>query len=249
MKSHGKHRLSLVFVIGVVAGIIMSGAIAPDLAWAGSNNPRIAPIQSHPHGNTYGEWAAEWWQWALETPASVNPVLDMTGEFCAEGQRGHVWFLAGTFGYGEVERECTVPSGTSLFFPLINSFYGAFLNDSPETRTEEYIRQEVHCETPTELVAEIDGVEVKNPFQYVEQSPLFDVQLPEDNIFGVDESLVPQLLLSPSVDEGFYLFLPPLPPGEHVIHWSASWSCPYGDFTEDATYNLTVSPGSRGREK
>ena len=99
MKSHGKHRLSLVFVIGVVAGIIMSGAIAPDLAWAGSNNPRIAPIQSHPHGNTYGEWAAEWWQWALETPASVNPVLDMTGEFCAEGQKGHVWFLAGTFGY------------------------------------------------------------------------------------------------------------------------------------------------------
>ena len=27
---------------------------------------------------------AEWWQWALGAPATVNPVDDTTGEFCAQ---------------------------------------------------------------------------------------------------------------------------------------------------------------------
>jgi hypothetical protein len=245
MKSHGKHWRSLAFVIVVVAAIIMSGATAPDQASAGTTNPRIAPIQSHPHGKTYSEWAAEWWQWALETPASVNPNLDETGEFCAEGQMGHVWFLGTTFAFNPgVERNCTVPSGTALFFPMINAFYGAFLNDPPAQRTEEFLREQVACDELTELFAVIDGVEVNDPFQYFEQSPLFDVQLPEDNVFGVGPDVIPELRLSPSVDQGYYLFLAPLPPGEHVIYWTASWTCPFGDFTEEVTYNLTVSPGS-----
>lgn len=244
MKAFRKWQ-GLVLVATIFA--LMLGTIAPDIANAGQGNPRIATIQSHPYGKTYGEWAAEWWQWALGTPASVNPVLDETGEFCAEGQEGHVWFLAGSFGVGGFERECTVPSGTSLFFPLINSFYGAFLNDPPETRTEEYIRDQAHCETPTELFAEIDGVQVKNPLQYFEKSPVFDVQLPEDNIFGVGEEVIPELLLSPSVDEGYYLFLRPLPPGRHNIYWKATWFCPSisVDVSEEVTYELTVVP--RGR--
>ena len=181
-----------------------------------------------------------WWQWALETPASVNPVLDTTGEHCAEGQTGRVWFLAGTFGNGTVERSCTVPTGTALFFPLINAFYGAFLNDPPETRTEEFLRAQVVTCHNFVLLAEINGVAVNNPLQYFEQSPLFDVQLPEDNVFGLGEDVIPELLLSPSVDAGYYLFLWPLPPGEHIIHWGASQSCPFGDFTQEVTYHLTV---------
>jgi len=69
------------------------------------------------------------------------------------------------------------------------------------------------------------------------------VQLPEDNIFGYTPEQVPELLFSPSVDQGYYLFLWPLPPGEHEIHWEAAWTCPFGGFTIDATYSLTVRPG------
>jgi hypothetical protein len=208
---------------------------------AKSKPPAIAPIQSHPHGKTYGEWAAAWWQWVLETPATGHPIVDPEGH-CAVGQTGHVWFLAGTLGSGApVERDCTVPTGSALFFPLINSFIGAFLNDPPETRTEEYLRAQVACEDVV-LSAQIDGVAVNNPLQYFEQSPLFDVQLPEDNIIGADEDDIPELRLSPSVDEGYYLFVQPLPPGEHTIHWEGSQSCSFGDFAENVTYHLTVVP-------
>ena len=31
-------------------------------------------------------------QWVLSIPADRNPLMDMTGEFCGEGQSGAVWF-------------------------------------------------------------------------------------------------------------------------------------------------------------
>jgi hypothetical protein len=137
-------------------------------------------------------------------------------------------------------RNCTVPTGTSLFFPLINTAYGAFLNDPPDQRTETYLREQVaNITNPTLLEANIDGVSVKNPTQYLEESPLFDIQLPKDNIYGVDESVIPQLLLSPSVDRGYYLFLQPLNPGKHTITWKAK----IGSLEQNVTYNIFVEPG------
>jgi hypothetical protein len=230
-----------VVAIVIAWGLIVPGLFSPCIAGTSDNNPGIAPFQSSPYGKPHSEWAAHWWQWVLATPADVNPV---GGADCSGGQEGNVWFLFGSFDNAAVvKRECTVPSGTALFFPLINAAYFAFLNDEPETRTEEFLRAQVNCSVASVLEATIDGVPVRNPFQYFEESPLFDVQLPEDNIFGYTPEQVPELLFSPSVDQGYYLFLWPLPPGEHEIHWEAAWTCPFGGFTIDATYSLTVRPG------
>jgi hypothetical protein len=92
-------------------------------------NPGVQPINSKPHGLSYGEWSARWWQWILSIPAETNPNLDTTGENCGEGQSGHVWYLAGSFGGGPYLRTCTVPTGTSLFFPILNAAFGAGLAD------------------------------------------------------------------------------------------------------------------------
>jgi len=240
---HPRTRKLLTVLILVAVALL---GTTPTLAKDRNANPAVLPSQSHPHGHSYGEWAARWWQWALGIPTSINPLLDPTGERCAQAQSGHVWFLAGSLGSGqETSRSCTVPTGTALFFPLLNAGYFAFLNDPPETRTEEFLRSQVQCTVPTNLAVEIDGVSVNNPLQYHEESPLFDVQLPEDNLFGQGPDVIPDLLLSPSVDQGYYLFLAPLSPGEHTIHWSGSWSCTFGDFAEDVTYTLTVQ--ARGK--
>lgn len=205
------------------------------------NNPGIAPIQSHPNGKTYGQWAAAWWQWALQTSKSINPLLD-NGD-CSVGQKGNVWFIGGTLSNEPVVRNCTVPTGTKLFFPLVNTTYGAFVTDPPEQRTETYLREQVACDAPIQLQAEIDGKSIKNPTQYLEQSPLFDIQLPPDNVYGLDETTIPQLRLSPSVDQGYYLFLEPLKPGQHTIKWKAKISCPSSNVEQNVTYNIVVKPG------
>jgi hypothetical protein len=229
-------------------------------ARAGNSNPGITPIQAHPHGQSYGHWAADWWTWALTTPSDVHPLLDSEEErACSGGQMGDVWFLGGDFvGTGApISRNCTIPVGTALFFPLLNNAYFAFLNDPPDTRTEEYVRAAAACETPMTLTVVIDGKEVVEPLQYFVESPLFSVQLAPDNWLGIvdcedptppgsPEGCAEQLLLSPAADNGYYLFLPPLPRGPHTIAWYGQWICPgYEEplLTQDVVYSIEVVSG------
>ncbi len=99
----------------------------------------------------------------------------------------------------------------------------------------------------------IDGTRVAEPARFVttaEQSPLFQAQLPTDNIFGFTEGQVPELLLSPAAHKGFYLYLKPLPPGNHIIKWTATWDCTFGGpFGENITYKLKVLTGVSGQQQ
>lgn len=212
------NKLLALTVLGM-ASLNASPTVAAD--------PLIAPIQSTPEGQTYGRWAVEWWQWALGTPAAVNPLTDTTGENCAQRQVGNVWFLAGSFSNDPVVRTCKVPAGKSLFIPLINIIYGAFLNDTPETRTPKYVRSAGSCTLPVQISVKIDGATIPKPSQfftgaYGSLSPLFNVQMTADNLFGADETVIPELVLSPAAEQGYYLFVPSLAPGKHTIKWTAS---------------------------
>jgi hypothetical protein len=62
---------------------------------------------------------SRWWTWASAEPERTNPVADQDGSECGRNQPKDVWFLAGTFGT-QAERECSVPNGVPLAFPLVN---------------------------------------------------------------------------------------------------------------------------------
>jgi hypothetical protein len=216
----------------------------------GGGKAKVASPRWKPYGQSYAEWAAEWWQWALQLPASANPVLDQTGEVCMAGQHGKVWFLAGELtGSGvTVERTCNVPPGTALLVPLISYAYFGFLDDPPEQRTERFVRQHTRCDWErAKLRLEVDGRPVRNLRHFFEKSIIFAVELPEDNafdaVFGID---LPAMPLYPSADAGFYVLLEPLARGEHTIKWQAEVSnCvslggPPTTLRQDVTYHLTV---------
>ncbi len=63
--------------------------------------------------------AAGWVQWVMALPYSTGPISDPNGDSCAAGQSGADWYLAGTWG-GSAERDCDVPAGKHLVFPLLN---------------------------------------------------------------------------------------------------------------------------------
>jgi hypothetical protein len=165
----------------------------------------------------------------------VNPVLDTTGANCAVGQRGRVWFLAGSFGSDPVVRTCNVPEGRALFFPVINFAHFGFPTDPPITVAEmEAILDPIRQATGLEVL--VDDVPVGRLSRYFVVSPVFSVVAPADNIytaFGVTAGE----LLYPCLGEGFYVMLTPLAPGNHTIVIRAS--TPWG-FSQDVTYNLRV---------
>jgi hypothetical protein len=188
--------------------------------------------------------SAEWWQWALSIPTSENPQLDTTGENCMVGQRGSVWFLAGTFFGGSATRTCAVPEDKLLFFPVIN-----FVNiDTPNVCGQGPVSFSVKelrassaafIDGATNLSVEVDGKPIRNLHR--DQSKVFEVALPEENVFDAPCTglgNVPAGIYSPAVDDGFYVQLNPLKVGDHTLHFHAE----NPGFVEDVTYDLTVVP-------
>jgi len=252
--------LSALALRSLLAAAIVAALVATSSAQAAGRNPNpgVLPINSNPYGMSYGDWGGAWWAWVLSIPKAENPNFDTTGEFCHVGQEGPVWFLAGNFG-GENTRTCTVPAGKALFFPIINNVYWspedlAFVKDviAPSQgwdltglTDEEILRMGVNWATDhaTALSVTIDGVPVVNPWQYRAESSAFTLELSD----ALADFGYPAGTRTPSVSDGYWIMLRPLPAGEHTINFTSagSYSVANGDpfdseFTLDVTWNLTV---------
>lgn len=193
----------------------------------------------------------EWQRWAMKLPWSTGPINDPTGAACAMGQGGSVWFLAGTSG-GSAARECNIPHGKELFFPLINRFClfppefypdpHAIKADLPAVE-EWYADQLQHT---CSLTLRIDGEDAfEGGFAemvddlYVQLDHVFEIQLNADSFltqYGVAAGPMP------STGAGHYVRIKPLPPGDHVVELGGS-TCD-GDevwFETAVTYHLHVA--------
>ena len=215
--------------------IFCAATAMPTAALAASSGNSAGPAP-------YSRLAAQWWQWVLQTPTPQNPIFDPDGRNCQVNQPDNVFFLAGTSLSEPVTRTCQVPSSTPIFFPVVNQFYGTFLDDNqtlyPTAKSIPEQRAVVACMAdPHTPMAWLDGV----PLTIVhERSVPFVVHLPTDNIFGVDEEDTPNLMVAPTVDEGDYVLLPSLDPGSHTIRFTndPGASC---SIAIDVTYHLTVT--------
>jgi hypothetical protein len=202
-----------------------------------SSTPTPFPADTIQYNVTYSDWTARWWQWLTSIPLDRNPAADETGENCDEGQSGPVWFLAGTFG-GPNERVCTIPAGKALLFSVLNA--ECSVAEYPSLRSESDLRTCAVSENDeaTGLMATIDGSLIDQSQLYRIQSPLFEINFPRDNIFGVPEGP------SQAVSDGFWVFLPPLAPGEHEIHFKGAIPDPTilgtNLFAQEAIYHITV---------
>ena len=245
MNTNLSYRQRLLGVLSAVA--ILLGLLAPTPAHlaqaAGNPNPRVLPPNSHPYGYSYEEWAGKWWQWVAPIPVHdangnfLNPAFDTTGEHCAEGQSGPVWYLAGTFLGGPTTRNCTVPTGKAILFPIFtvecsvvepDPFHG---NNEAELRSCARGFTDLVIHSVTDLEASVDGRELTDLFSsYRFTSPLINpLEYAEENVL-----FVPGPGITQSVADGFYVMLAPLPPGQHTIQFATA------DGFQNVTYNLTV---------
>lgn len=196
-----------------------------------SSNLLIFSPDSDPYGVSYAEWTARWWQWVLSLPLEANPVNDTTGKNCTINQRGPVWFLAGTIG-GLVERDCSVPVEKAILLPILN--HGGTLADAPTMKSEKELL--LHAVTEMNVISNleviIDGVKLSGLQIHRIQSPIFDVILPERNLFGGTPGP------TKGASDGYWLFLQPLSKGKHKIH--SFGSCLSGKIRIGVNYNITI---------
>ena len=227
----------LVFVT-VVAVVLLFPITVFNNQFAGADsiNPGVFALDSKPYGSTYGQWAANWWNWITSIPEENNPVGDETGEKCAIGQKGPVWFLPGTAG-GKLERSCTVPAGKALFMVILDAECSK--TEFPKLNTEEEFRKCTRdLNEGATLSATVDGVKLKDLEKYRVESPMFNMTFPSNNIFG--QKAGPTIAKS----DGWYVILEPLSPGTHNVSFAGSvLGNPVTgteSYTTDVTYHLNV---------
>lgn len=223
--------LALTLVAGLVPLTISGTTLAKD---KGNPNPGILPPHSNPHGRSYDQWAAKWWQAAFATPIEdgYHPLFQ-GGAF---GGDDGVLFLSGVGGGAVID--ITIRPGTPLFFPVVNSECSFIEPDPFHGDNEAELREcaNAHIDNTSDLFAVIDGVPVQSLGAYRGDSPLFGFgPLPADNILGAPEGAT-----SFGVDAGVYLFLAPLSVGQHEISFGGTFD--ELGFSIDTTYRITVAP-------
>jgi hypothetical protein len=215
----------------------------------GGTDPRVFPLESRMNGASYSEWIARWYQWVCSLPKSHNPLFETAD--CSAGQSGPVWFLGGTFVVaeengvyvGRADRTCRIPSGTKLFFPIIDIAINTLNPDRTDQYLLDYAEYLGGFLVPESLRLEIDGKAVSDVAQYRVASPVFHTgPLPEDNILGRDAGTDPRV-----ASDGYYVMLKPLSVGTHTVRFSGRSFISFLDyhFELDIQYTITIVPSGQ----
>jgi hypothetical protein len=210
--------------------------------------------------NKVAELGDRWWQWAasLNVEENPNPFTETGQEGCDVGlqENGKLLFLVGTSknfttypDNGFPVHKCEIKKGTQILFPIVNTICDTLEVNTPffgANETAQRICANNLANTAFDLHANIDGFEVKNPEQYRVDSPAggFTLNAVENNPVGIPAGN------GTAVQDGFWILLKPLKPGEHVISFSGAF-----DFRQvpglgvileyGATYLLDIQPSEK----
>jgi len=175
-----------------------------------------------PYNIEFSEWTTIWWRWLHSIPKAKSPASDHTGDLCDTSQNNpHAWFLAGTFGDSAV-RNCTIPRGKAVLFPIITSVFSFDLD--PHLKTEEDLTNAVRkdIDTVEDLALRINEVDITQFNRLrVLSKPFHDL---------IDD------MRTISVSDGYWAFLKPLNSGDYTFYFRGKNI----DFYNEVTYHVSI---------
>lgn len=220
----------------------------PDYGMNNDKKPQIFPA------NKVAELGDRWWQWiaSLNNVTDPNPFTETGQVGCDVGlqDNGELLFLVGTLRNETTDdfptHECEIQKDVSILFPIVNTICDTLEVNTPffgANETAQRICANNLANTAFDLYANIDGFEVKYPEQYRVDSPTggFTLTAAEGNPVGIPAGN------GTAVQDGFWILLKPLKPGEHIISFSGAFDFTQVDGIEDilefgATYILNIQP-------
>jgi hypothetical protein len=166
-----------------------------------------SPIEVYPPGSTVkgltlGEWSAVAWQWTVSYPLGHNPNNDDPGgplgaptDLSRLGNiGGGVFMLAGSAvnGTAGVTRNIEIPTGKPVFIPILtvewstaetgHTTFADLLADNKATIAD---ITGMHCILDGQVMSLADI------FSHEEISPLYQFNLPDNNVLGVPATTSP----------------------------------------------------------
>lgn len=200
------------------------------------------------------QWAAAWWAWALSLPATDHPLLDGPDGSCDVGQDGPVYFLGSLAGLSRQSvrraqpRRCTLPLGTVVLVPIVNTTLDATANGDAE---DELRRAAERFVDDMELVVlQIDGETLAGSDLDAHRVGSYrgSYELPEsDSVLDFLGTPAPASVVDPTFGDGVYLLVA-LEPGVHRLHLAAldvrDPDDDGDDLVIDVRYEITIADSS-----
>ena len=206
--------------------MFLGASIAHAVSSSAGNYWPALPENASVDGLSQPELTNRWWQWAGSFEYADSPVSDTTGERCAAGQEGPVWFLAGTYGPKPAKRTCKVPAGKHLFFPLIN--YIVMPGMCRQCKCEEVVGAAAEVTNDAMgLFTELDGRALAS---------LDEHRVASQGCFNVAARVPGGPKIEPSASDGYWLLIPPLAKGRHTLRFGGSLP----SLRQELTYTLIV---------
>jgi hypothetical protein len=205
---------------------------------------RIFPPDSTPYGRSYGEWAAEFWQWAFPLPVEGHPFLPSPADPYFDysyAQSGKVWFWSAPD--GPLTRIVTMPAEKAMFLTIRDVDCSSL--EAPDsgffgvTEEEQRACAKFWADHIVDVFCVIDGVAVADLQAYRVTTPQFKFKAPTPWIFGEVGGK------GTAVGDGYFLMLE-LPKGAHTIHYGGTFRFTLeadgfdAEFPKDITIELTV---------
>jgi hypothetical protein len=208
-------------LISVTIGFILS---SPLQFIEGANSLKIFPPNSKPYGLSYNDHVKNFWKWLASMPIDINPMKDVTGENCSNGQsstNSSIFYLSGGGG-GEWNRVCKVPAGMGLLIPTMTVEVST--NEVEEGKgTPEQLdkaaKEDQDSVNALNLKINNDVYPFANLSKYRTHTDLFDIVFPKDGIFGAKPGP------GKAVADGYYIITQPLDKGNYTIEYKGSLKC------------------------
>ena len=204
-------------------------------------------------GKNLKDWTLAWWNWYLGIDAKehpANPYSDYPGIHKNDVHQGavprtwpretekKVWFLAGSYGESTTLKTFVEPGE----WHILASPYNIIMSkeEFPHMDSLQLYKKAIEdVDSAYEVTATLDGFMLP----LIRVTPQISGTLKridnisEDNIFDIKSDSVS------SVTDGYWVFLNPLPPGDHILHLKGYSKV----YRLDVTYSIMVAGGGGGR--
>lgn len=185
------------------------------------NNEQVAGLALH-------KYADRWWQWANSMPDSQSPVIDTVGSKCHVNQNGDVWFLAGSYETTKIKRQCSIPQGKYIFFPIVNTY------DTPEDNADvtcDEMKANVTQNNLAKMSVKLNGNEISKQSYQLQSQDCFD-------LYGQVSKAENAPNMYPTVSNGYWMMLKPLPKGEYSLEYTVELT---DGFAQDIENKLVIN--------
>ena len=172
------------------------------------------PMASGEETRNLADLTAEWWNWASQSPSSLEG--SYTGGTKCEGEYlDGVFFLSTSFATKPVMRTCTVPAHMPILFPVVNVLCSEITGDKPPYAKCATDNTDQTVDPPSTWYSTLDGNELER--QRI-ATGLFQWTIASDNPFGLEAGTYQ------AGSDGLWVFLEEgLERGEHKIVFGGTY--------------------------